>query len=722
MYEPINNIHYWNGNYFAQIPALFLLSTYIETQTKGLNMKIPFYKNGLFIFLSTLCLILSSSIGGAEPICSEIFNKINSTNTNSTKFMSLETETPERYLWILEQNRKLNLKLKKSPNKNSIEKWLKELYGQSRSLTKILSDGSKIKIYNDNNLSSSDELILEKSQGDSIPLFSSSMLSRNQKFHIIDLSVSPDEKYVAFVLARIGSLDKFNIGIYDLKKKELLKDSHWIETNQKEIYWLNNHIYAESPNGFRKYDLSQPEKDPEISNWYISDQNKKILLGVKKSEYSLITPDGEFPLPKTIKHDNITSNSLVGQTKDFLYLKINLGDNNTEIRQIPLPLRLENTFGATFARFPNSVIKSAEIKGEYLFVVDSFGARQSMSVFDQKALQIAHFDIPVGTSISEVIMSDDKQNLNVTLRSNIVESKDFTFDLKSQKFTLTREEILSKMLTVNGQIYESNIVDTLSEDGTLIPMRITKLKNLPLNGSNPVFMKVYAGFGIENGFYPIYNPLIADFLSRGGILVDPALRGGNEFGDQWHLDATKEKKINTFKDLIATSRYLVSKKYTQPQKIIITGTSNGGLTVAGTALQSPKDFGLVIPVNGVQDLLHKETLDANFYRGWAYEYGDSTKPNDYPYLSAISPVERVKDIKDLPQFFILNGRQDSRVNPAHSYKLYAALNEKFPENVQMSSINNSGHWNGSVNYQGMIGWRANVIIWTLIYDYLGWQR
>jgi prolyl oligopeptidase len=298
----------------------------------------------------------------------------------------------------------------------------------------------------------------------------------------------------------------------------------------------------------------------------------------------------------------------------------------------------------------------------------------------------------------------------------------FNYDLKSQKFEISEDAISSRMLTTKEHAFESFDVSTTSEDGMRIVLRITKLKDVQLNGNNPVYMHVYGGFGRLAGFYPEYRAVVAEFLARGGIVVDPTLRGGNEFGDSWHEEAKGKKKINTFNDLIAASRYLVDHGYTQARKIIIVGGSNGGLTVTGAALKSPQSFGLVISVNGVHDLLGKETLDPAFGAGWSYEYGDSREPEEFERLSELSPVERARNAKDLPQFLILNGRQDSRVHPAHSFKLYKALSESNPQAVRMVSLNNAGHWATDVDTQDLIAWRANVIIWTSIFDYLGWRK
>ena len=183
----------------------------------------------------------------------------------------------------------------------------------------------------------------------------------------------------------------------------------------------------------------------------------------------------------------------------------------------------------------------------------------------------------------------------------------------------------------------------------------------------------------------------------------------------------KENKINTYYDLAAATDKVVEDGWTSHDKIISTGTSNGGLTVAATALLFPDKFGLVIPVSGVVDLLAKDRLDGRF-DGWSYEYGSSSDDTAIPYLTAESPVENVSHQGNM-HFLIFEGVDDTRVNIAHSLKLTAALLDHggHPDNVQLSSFKNAGHWLAKMTYQNLIAWRAAVLQWTSVFDQVGWS-
>jgi prolyl oligopeptidase len=178
-------------------------------------------------------------------------------------------------------------------------------------------------------------------------------------------------------------------------------------------------------------------------------------------------------------------------------------------------------------------------------------------------------------------------------------------------------------------------------------------------------------------------------------------------------------KIKTYQDLDSVAQALVALKWTKPSLIASRGTSNGGLTVSATALLYPADFGLSIPISGVDDLLGKDILDAE-NQGWSGEYGSvaSYKSN----LKALSPVENASHQGAL-KFLIVDGADDTRVNPAHSVKLAKALEDLGgnPDNVLLLTVADAGHWTESYSYQNAIGLQTEVDVWTAIFDMAGWR-
>jgi prolyl oligopeptidase PreP (S9A serine peptidase family) len=660
---------------------------------------------------------LAAPFSGASGLtCEQFLDQATPPLTNSTKYQALESNTADRTQWIEAQNRSLNTDLKKSPNTQKIGDWLRTVFDRPRTNKVVaLDDGTKI-FLRTRGLGKAQELVWKVGSTEQI-LWSSFAEKKNGSVHFVNFSVSPDQRYVALVSEQNGSLDKFNTAIYDLKSRIHLRlPGIDLSSLDSYHYWLNNEIYFRQDDGMKKLDVSNPSLGVVSTTQEVLAQQDGFAL-VFNGQFQLLSSTGAFNWA-----DGSRPEAILGKDATSLYLKVAAADGKIEIRRLSLPLTAESVPGTPFITFKGTVVRSASFYSGHFFVGDSWGPRQSLTVYDSKGLVKFHFNAPEGTSISAADFNPEKTGLSVTLTSPVTASKTYNFDHASQAFSVPKDQIISEMMTMNGKVYESFFVETASADGTKIPLRITKLKDLPKDGTAPVFMNIYGGFKLTNGFYPSYDPLTADFLSRGGILADPAVRGGNEFGPAWSTVASQHNKVKTLEDVIAVSQYMVAQSYTQPRRVIISGTSNGGMVVAATALHSPKDFGLVIAVNGVQDLLRKEVMDAKFENGWASEYGDSRKPEDYPFLYAISPVEQSTMAKESPKFLILQGRNDSRVNPGHSFKLDATLNEADPNEVRMTSINNSGHWMASPDYQGWIGWRTLVVQWTTIYDFLGWHR
>lgn len=681
----------------------------------------PLTALGLFMALMVF-MTAEYSLGGSPLSCVELFPLVKG-ETNSQRLAEYENDSTARLQWIREQNQKTNEALKNSENTKKIGEWIRSLYEKpARVATEVLGpELGELRLVRQG-LGKPEELIFVKGQEQSV-IASSFENKSNGSVHIVDFKLSPDKATVALIEEENGSTDRFQIRFISLKtgeRRQLAK----LQTRSAKVYWLDKTLYFNGVDGKAlEYNTSERPKDPSPSNQGIVSQRKGITLLKANKRYYVKTAAEVLEI-----QSGFTPKEILGESEGSVFVSF---EENTDMPSYSQPDTLEirrfseenkrmETMGERLLLIENRVNKSASIEGRFLFVQDAMGAEQTLRVFGLDGQAVATVNAPIGTSITKATFGEDPNLLKVTLTSNVVGAKEFIYDVNAKRFQNPHEVILQTMLTSKGVVYESRIEEVRSKDGTMIPVRITHRKDLQ-DRANPVYMNIYGGFETATGFYPSFSTITADFLARGGILVDPAVRGGNEFGTRWSKIATKHAKIKTLEDVVATARYLVRKKYTTPDKVIIYGASNGGMVVAASALLSPKDFGLAIALNGVQDLLRKEVLDAEFGEGWKSEYGDSRTDADQPYLAKISPVEQAARPKQGPKILIFNGRNDSRVNPTHSYKLNAALVAASGQ-VNMTSINNSGHWMNSIAYQGLIGWRVNTIQWTAIYDHLGWTR
>lgn len=244
---------------------------------------------------------------------------------------------------------------------------------------------------------------------------------------------------------------------------------------------------------------------------------------------------------------------------------------------------------------------------------------------------------------------------NVVYRLNLADRSTSVFEKPSLKF--------------NPELFTTTQVFHHSKDGTRIPMFLTHRRDLARDGSNPTLLYGYGGFDIS--ILPSFAPNLIAWLELGGVYASACLRGGGEYGKEWHMAGAKLNKQNVFDDFIAAAEHLVAEKYTTPAKLAIHGRSNGGLLVGACMAQRPELFGVALPGVGVMDMLrfHKFTI------GWAWtsDYGSPDDPAAFRALLNYSPIHNLRFGRAYPATLITTGDHDDRVVPAHSYKFAAAL-------------------------------------------------
>ena len=243
----------------------------------------------------------------------------------------------------------------------------------------------------------------------------------------------------------------------------------------------------------------------------------------------------------------------------------------------------------------------------------------------------------------------------------------YRYDMKNGATTLFR----SPKLSFKPENYETKQVFYGSKDGIRVPMFITHRKGLKLDGSNPTLLYGYGGFDIS--LPPRFSVGHVVWMEMGGVYAQPNLRGGGEYGEEWHQAGMKLRKQNVFDDFIAAAEWLIKNKYTSTPKLAISGGSNGGLLVGACMTQRPDLFGACLPAVGVMDMLrfHKFTI------GWAWtsDYGSSENADEFKALFAYSPYHNLKPGVKYPATMVTTADHDDRVVPAHSFKFAARLQE-----------------------------------------------
>ena len=266
----------------------------------------------------------------------------------------------------------------------------------------------------------------------------------------------------------------------------------------------------------------------------------------------------------------------------------------------------------------------------------------------------------------------------------------YRYSLKSHQLEVFKKPALC----FNPEEYTTRQVFCDSKDGTKIPIFIVHKKDLQLEEPHQTLLYGYGGFGVS--IYPYFNAMHLAWMEEGGIFASANIRGGAEFGEEWHKGGMGKNKQNCFDDFIAAAECLVASGYTEPSKLAIRGQSNGGLLAAVCINQRPELFGAALVGVGVLDMLRFPLFTPG--RFWMSEYGNPQDCEDFEVLYRYSPYHNIRAGNKYPSTLITTGDHDDRVVPLHSYKYAAALQEAQGGNgkILLRVDVHAGHGNGKL--------------------------
>lgn len=508
------------------------------------------------------------------------------------------------------------------------------------------------------------------------------------------LSFSKNGKLAAYSISKGGS-DWREVFVMDVESKEKLADHlQWIKFSgmswYKDGFYYsrydapkegqelkgvneNNKVYYHKA-GTSQEDDELIYQDPEHPKygWYMStteDEKFLILSGSNPSAKGnalyfkkTADKDGEF-IAIQDHFDNDTW--VLDNEGDELFIMTNKDAPKNRVYKMNAnnPSEIREVIPQT-----TDVLKNAEMVGGQLLVSYMHDASSKAYVYNLDGSLKHRIELPGIGSISGFSGEKDSKIAFYSFTSFTYPSMAFKYDIENNKSEIFRESGID----FDIENYETKQVFYTSKDGTKIPMFIVHKKGLKLDGTNPTLLYGYGGFNISlTPYFSISNLVL---LENGGVYAMPNLRGGGEYGEEWHEAGMQLNKQNVFDDFIAAAEYLIDNGYTSSEKLAIRGGSNGGLLVGACMTQRPELFQVAIPQVGVMDMLRYHKFTIGYY--WVPDYGSSDDKEQFENLIKYSPLHNIKEGVCYPATIITTADHDDRVVPAHSFKFAAELQSK----------------------------------------------
>jgi prolyl oligopeptidase len=629
-----------------------------------------------------------------------------------------DLDSPQTKAWVESQNRVTFGYLNEIPERDSIKKRLTKLWNYER--YSIPSREGDSYFYTKNNgLQNQNVVYTTKSLNeDGKVLLDPNTLSTDGTVALSGTRYSKDGKLMAYGLASSGS-DWQEWHVRDVETGKDLPDvikwvkfsgASWSLDGKGFYYSRYDEPKADSKmagaNYFQKlyyHRLGTPQSEdvlvyhrPDKKEWMIgggvTDDGRYLIINIStgsSSKNALFYKDLQAKDASVVELINgfDANYGVIDNDGPVFYLRTNL--NAPKGRIIAIDTRKpERDNWKELVPQANDVLGGINVVNNMFVTSYLKDARTQLKIFDLNGKFVREVQLPgIGSSSNIVGQRKDKEGF-YSFQSYTTPSTIYRYDMVSGKSTVFRQP----KVDMNPYDYETKQVFYTSKDGTRVPMFISHRKGLKLDGGNPTLLYGYGGFNSSQT--PGFSVSNLVWMEMGGVFAVANLRGGGEYGKEWHEAGTKLKKQNVFDDFIAAGEWLIGNKYTQPSKLAVMGGSNGGLLVGAVVNQRPDLFGAALPAVGVMDMLrfHKFTI------GWAWvsDYGSPDNPEEFKALYAYSPYHNLKPGTKYPAILVTTADHDDRVVPSHSFKYAARLQEAQagPNPVLIRIETKAGHGSG----------------------------
>lgn len=625
----------------------------------------------------------------------------------------LSLETGE---WVKAQNQITFDYLGKIPYREEIKKRLERLWNYEK-LTAPHVEGMYTYFSKNNGLQNQFVVYRQQGSGEAEVFLDPNQFSKDGTTSMAQLSFSKDGSIAAYSISEGGS-DWRKIIIIDTETKKPIEEA-LLDIKFSEISWKGSEgFYYSSYDKPEGSELSAKTDQHKLYYHKLGEtQNKDMVVfggtEAQKHRYvgGQVTEDDKYlvisgatstsgndlyikdltkessPLITIVDHFD-SDTYVIENVGSKLYLVTNLNAPNQKIVTVDASNPTPDHWLDFIPETKN--VLSPVTGGGYFFAEYMVDAISKLYQYDYQGKKIKEIQLPGIGTLSSLGGKKEDKTLYYSFTNYKTPSTIYSYDVdKGESSVYSQSGAM-----FNPDNYVSNQVFYASKDGTKIPMIITHKKGVELNGKNQTILYGYGGFNIS--LTPRFSIANAIWMEMGGIYAVPNLRGGGEYGQDWHNAGTQLKKQNVFDDFIAAAEYLIANKYTSSNYLAVRGGSNGGLLVGAIMTQRPELMKVALPAVGVMDMLRYHTFTAG--AGWAYDYGTAEQSIEmFEYLKAYSPVHNVKAGVHYPATMITTGDHDDRVVPAHSFKFAAELQNKQAGNspTLIRIETNAGHGAGT---------------------------
>lgn len=670
----------------------------------------------------------------AEPVSSE--SQVDSFSYPETKTVEITDEyhgtsvaDPYRWLeddvreseeveaWVDAQNAVTDTYLDSLPGRDEIQARLTELWDYERYSIPFTEGGKVFYSRNDGLQNQSVLYVQDNADAEARVLIDPNEWSEDGTVALGAAIPSPEGKYLAYAVQDGGS-DWRTWRVMDIESGDILAD---------ELTWLKFTIvsWAADSSGFYYSRYPQPEAGQEMQSLNLDQKVYFHQIGTSQEQdqlvhetpdqpswghYSEVTEDGRYLIIGTrvgtdarlrilVKdlQDNTSIDLVDNFDHDYSFIT-NQGStlffrsNNDAPKNRVISINLNNPGEDQWQEvIPESehVLTSIDFVGGKFIAEYLEDAKSVIRLFAIDGAASGQVDLPgIGNAGGFFGDSDDTETY-FSFSSFNAPPTIYRYDIDSGERSLFKQA----QVDFNPDDYVVKQVFYTSKDGTQVPMFIAHKKGLELNGQQPALLYGYGGFNIS--LTPGFSVRWLSWMEMGGVFALANLRGGGEYGREWHKAGTKLQKQNVFDDFIAAGEYLIDNNYTSANKLAVMGGSNGGLLVGAVINQRPELFAAALPMVGVMDMLRFHQFTAG--RFWTDDYGSADNADEFTALYAYSPYHNLKDGTDYPATLVTTADRDDRVVPGHSFKYAARLQQAHAgdDPVMIRIETRAGHGGGT---------------------------